>query len=509
MFTEQDIQQIKNKGLTIENVEEQVRNFITGFPYLNIVKPAIINDGIVILTVSELDAYCKLFEDLKPNTLKFVPASGAASRMFKFLFEFYETAKDQYNNIDEIKDVDVKKMIANINQFAFYKDLRLVLKANNLEISDLLEQGRYKDILAFLLFEKGLNFGQKPKGVLSFHNYENGERTAFEEHLVEGIQYAKSEKSNVKIHFTISKEHEDLFKDLLSKKYKNLEEQFGVRFEITFSQQKSNTDMVAVDMENELLRNDDESLLFRPGGHGALIENLNDLNADVIFIKNIDNIVPDKLKDTTVKYKKALAGLLLSYQARIFNYIDILESKDFTEELILEIKQFIQKELFSDCIKYDYINQEACIKCLLEILNRPIRMCGMVKNVGEPGGGPFWVKQSNGTVNLQIVESSQIDSSNVKQLAILKESTHFNPVDLVCATKNHKGDKFDLLNFRDLNTGFISTKSKGGEEIKAQELPGLWNGAMANWNTIFIEVPIETFNPVKTVNDLLRPEHQK
>jgi hypothetical protein len=204
-----------------------------------------------------------------------------------------------------------------------------------------------------------------------------------------------------------------------------------------------------------------------------------------------------------------LAGLLLSYRERIFNYINILESKDFSVETEEEIKQFIKYELFSDCIKYDHIELEAGTKCLLEILNRPIRVCGMVKNDGEPGGGPFWVMQSNGTVNLQIVESSQINSDNEDQKHIVQSSTHFNPVDLVCSTKDYKGNKFDLIKYRDLNTGFISKKSKGGDEIKAQELPGLWNGAMAKWNTIFVEVPIETFNPVKTINDLLRPEHQK
>ena len=233
------------------------------------------------------------------------------------------------------------------------------------------------------------------------------------------------------------------------------------------------------------------------------------MDSDIIFIKNIDNVVPDKLKDATVTYKKALAGLLLSYQEKIFNYINILVSKEFTEETINEIKQFVKQKLFNDCIKYEFIEQEACIKCLLEILNRPIRICGMVKNEGEPGGGPFWVKQSNGALNLQIVESSQLDQNNKEQMEILKKSTHFNPVDLICSTKNYKGENFDLVRYRDINTGFISKKSKDGIELKAQELPGLWNGAMANWNTIFVEVPIETFNPVKTINDLLRPEHQK
>ncbi len=509
MFTKKDIKQIENKGLTVKNVGNQVRDFITGFPYLNIIKPATINDGLIKLNEDELSAYIKLFEDLNPDTMKFVPASGAATRMFKFLFEFYEIAKAQYESIDQIEDEDVKKFIVNIHKQAFYNDLKSTLETNNLEIDDLLEQGRFKEILKFLLFEKGLNYGQKPKGVLLFHKYEKEERTAFEEHLIEGAKYAKSNDNKVKIHFTISIEHQKMFIELLEKKQSKLQDQFGVIFEVEFSQQKSTTDIVAVDLENELFRNNDNSLLFRPGGHGALLENLNDLDSDIIFIKNIDNVVTDRLKETTYKYKKALAGLLLSYQEKIFDYINILKSNDFDNEMVQEIKLFIKQELFSDCIKFDYLEPEASKKCLLEILNRPIRVCGMVKNEGEPGGGPFWVMQSNGTVNLQIVESSQIDIENAQKKEILKSSTHFNPVDLVCSTKDYKGEKFDLLKYRDSNTGFISKKSKDGKELKAQELPGLWNGAMANWNTIFVEVPIETFNPVKTVNDLLRPEHQK
>lgn len=508
MFAEKDIQQIKNKGLTAKEVESQIQNFYQGFPFLNILKPATVNDGIVRLCDEEVNAFVKLYENIKPDTLKFVPASGAASRMFKFLFEFYEIAKDRYDNIDQVQDKDVKKFFVSISQFAFYNDLKSIIKSNNLEIEDLMRQGRYKEILKFFLFDDGLNYGQKPKGVLLFHKYENIIRTAFEEHLIEGVNYTKLADNKVRIHFTISSEHKELFNKLFVKNQKDLEEQFGVKFEISFSQQKPSTDMLAVDLENNLFRNDDGSLLFRPGGHGALIENLNDLDSEIIFIKNIDNVVPDKLKDTTVQYKKALAGVLLSYKERIFNFIDILESKNYTEETVLEIEQFIKQELCHDCVKYEKIESEAGTKCLLEVLNRPIRVCGMVKNEGEPGGGPFWVKQSNGNVDLQIVESSQINQGDEQQKEILRSSTHFNPVDLVCATKDYKGEQFDLLKYRDSNTGFISTKSKDGKDLKAQELPGLWNGAMAHWNTIFVEVPIETFNPVKTVNDLLRQEHQ-
>ena len=508
MFTEQDLNQIKKQGLTADKVKSQIIDFETGFPFLNIFRPATINDGIVRLSENEILAYVKLFEDINPDTLKFVPASGAASRMFKFLFDFYENAKETYDSLDQIENTDVKTFFTNIRKFAFYDKLKDSLRDKGHNIENLLKQGKYKEIIKYFLFEKGLNYGQKPKGVLLFHINNSIAKTALEEHLIEGINYAKSSDNKVKIHFTISPEHQEMFKELVSKSVKSLEDKFSVKFEISFSKQKPSTDIVAVDLNNELFRNKDGSLLFRPGGHGALIENLNDLDADIIFIKNIDNVVPEKLVKKTAKYKKALAGVLLSYQEKVFNYIHKIESEEFNCKLTEEIELFIKEELHYDFVKYEKMDLGVCRKRLLEILNRPIRVCGMVKNEGEPGGGPFRVIQSNGAISLQIVESSQIDPENTRQMSILKSSTHFNPVDLVCATKDYKGEKFDLLKFRDPNTGFISKKSKDGIELKAQELPGLWNGAMAKWNTIFVEVPIETFNPVKTVNDLLRPEHQ-
>ena len=508
MFTEKDIQQVKNKGLSIADIENQKQNFINGFPFLNIERPAKVDDGLLRLNTDEVNSFIQLFDDIKPDTLKFVPASGVASRMFKFLFEFYEDAKEQYNSLDEIENINVKKFFEKIQQFAFYDELKLIISVNKLDIDDLLIKGQYKKVLKYFLFENGLNYGQNPKGVLLFHKYKHTVKTAFEEHLVEGVMYAKTSNKKVKIHFTISSEHKELFSELFENIRKDIEKKYQVEFEISFSQQKPSTDIIAVDLNNELFRNADGSLLFRPGGHGALIENLNDLDSDIIFIKNIDNVVPDKIKDITVQYKKALAGVLLSYKERIFTYLEKIDSKDYNKDLLNEIKEFIKEELCAEFRLDDNLNLDSYAEILAEKLNRPIRVCGMVKNEGEPGGGPFWVKHSDGTINLQIVESSQIDQSDKKQLQILKSSTHFNPVDLICSTKDYKGKKFDLLKYRDTSTGFISKKSKDGEELKAQELPGLWNGAMAHWNTIFVEVPILTFNPVKTVNDLLRAEHQ-
>lgn len=506
MFTQKDINQIQSKELSVQDVENQIENFKKGFPFLDINKPATIDDGILKLDENEVNAYIKLYNDLNPDTIKFVPASGAASRMFKFLFEFYEKANIQYTSIDDISDEQVRRFFNEIKQFAFYNDLESVIKSDGKSIDELLEQGRFKEILEYFLFSKGLNYGEKPKGVLAFHQYDGFSRTAFEEHLYEGASYAKQSDGTVNIHFTISPEHEELFQQLIKERKADIEKELGVKFNISFSQQKPSTDMVAVDLENNLFRNDDGSLLFRPGGHGALIENLNDLESEIIFIKNIDNMVPDRIKNVTVDYKKALAGVLISYQERIFNYLNLLEEDKLKDDALNEMVDFISSEL---CYQFNKESKKELLqKQLVQILNRPIRVCGMVKNEGEPGGGPFWVKQASDVVNLQIVETSQINTKDDQQASVLKSATHFNPVDLVCSARNCKGEKFDLLKFRDPNTGFITKKSKDGKDLKAQELPGLWNGAMANWNTIFVEVPILTFNPVKTVNDLLRKEHQ-
>ncbi|MFP4024733.1 MAG: DUF4301 family protein [Thiohalospira sp.] len=505
MFTGKDIRQIENQGLTIKKVENQLERFKKGFHYLNLEKPATINDGIIQLNNSEVNAFAKLYDDSKPEALKFVPASGAASRMFKFLFAFYGQAKNHYESLEKIENDDVIKFFKDIKKFAFYDELKSIIKTAGLDINKLLEEGKYKTILKYFLTDEGMNYGARPKAVLSFHKEGKKIKTAFEEHLIEGAAYAKNNNGKVNIHFTISPEHAKMFNALLQRVKNEFEQKLNVHFEITYSQQKPSTDMVAVDMENNLFRNNDGTLLFRPGGHGALIENLNDLSSDIIFIKNIDNVVPDRLKGETIQYKKALAGVLLSYQEKIHKYLEMIETGNISNEQLDEITHFIKEEL---CYTFDLKGVSDQKQFIFNILNRPIRVCGMVKNEGEPGGGPFWVNHPDNHTDLQIVETSQINQDDSNQLQILKQSTHFNPVDLVCCIKNYKGEKFNLLEYRDPETGFISKKSKDGKDLKAQELPGLWNGAMAKWNTIFVEVPIITFNPVKTVNDLLRPEHQ-
>ncbi|MGE0089717.1 MAG: DUF4301 family protein [Bacteroidales bacterium] len=505
-----DNKQLKLKGITTQVLEQQLENFAKGFPYLKIKKPATIGDGILKLNNNELETYKKLYDDFNEKVIKFVPASGAASRMFSFLFDFYENGQDHYKSISEIENKDVRLFFENIKRFAFYDELENKLKKNNLSLNELIEECHFKIILRYFLFKDGLNYGDKPKGVLLFHKNKQEPRTAFEEHLVEGAQYATVNRNTVKIHFTISPEHKTLFNELAKSVVPKYEKLFNVKYEITFSQQKPSTDIIAVDEKNNIVRNTDGTMLFRPGGHGALIENLNDIKENILFIKNIDNVVPDKLREDTIKFKKVIAGLLIKYRMRIFNYLTQIESDSYDTSDIKDIIQFIKTELcFIPDDEIDDLNLELQANYAFQILNRPIRVCGMVKNEGEPGGGPFWVKhKKDGSIDLQIVEASQINPKDQNQQNILNSSTHFNPVDLVISVIDFKGNKFDLSNYRNPETGFIAKKSKDGKAIKAQELPGLWNGAMAYWNTIFVEVPISTFNPVKTVNDLLRPEHQ-
>ncbi|MEZ4884365.1 MAG: DUF4301 family protein [Chitinophagales bacterium] len=508
MFSAKDLTSISQKGISLETLETQIQNFRQGFPFMNLVKAATIGEGILRFNDSQKKQMIENFEEASKHHRigKFVPASGAASRMFKDLFEAYQSD----NSLIQ-KYPAALHFLNQIKHFAFYEELKRVLAIDGHNLQDLLDTQNYTPIFAYLLTAKGLDYGNLPKGLLKFHLYGgNVVRTPFEEHLVEGADYSRNTNGKVYLHFTVSPEHRSRFEALLQKVRAKYEELFEVHFEVSFSEQHAHTDTIAVDMHNAPFREEDGSILFRPGGHGALIENLNELGEviDIVFIKNIDNVVPDHLKDTTFTYKKLIGGVLMDYQEKIFSFLQQLEVQKTNESLNEEVTHFLQKELctilpdhfhkLTTSEKADYVYQK---------LNRPIRVCGMVKNVGEPGGGPFWAENADGSISLQIVESSQINPQNDEQQSILHHASHFNPVDLVCATKNYKGERFDLLDFRDSQTGFITQKSKDGRELKAQELPGLWNGAMADWNTVFVEVPILTFNPVKTVNDLLRKEH--
>lgn len=422
--------------------------------------------------------------------------------MFKNLFGFLDAEYD-------VPTTDFEKdFFDNLKNFAFHKELCGKCKDNDgCCMKTLKEEGKYKAVVKNLLDKSGLNYGQLPKGLLLFHNYGDAPRTPMEEHLVEAALYANS-NGVANVHFTVSHEHLPLFMAKVEEKKHIYEDKFGVKFNISFSEQKPSTDTIAANPDNTPFRNEDGSLLFRPGGHGALIQNLNDIDADVVFIKNIDNVVPDRLKDATVEWKNVIAGILVEKQAKAFEYLRLLDSGCYNHEKLEEIIHFVQRDLC--CRKSDIKELEDAdlVIYLRKKLNRPMRVCGVVKNVGEPGGGPFLTYNQDGTVSLQILESSQIDTNNGEYVKMFQNGTHFNPVDLVCATKDYKGTAFNLPDFVDKSTGFISSKSKNGKELKALELPGLWNGAMSDWNTIFVEVPLETFNPVKTVNDLLRDQHQ-
>jgi len=505
MFTKEDLIQIEDKGITEKDILLQLESFVKGFPFLKLFGSATDEKGITILHNGEEDSYLQAWDDYLNSggeVLKFVPASGAASRMFKNLFEFLTS---DYN---EPQTKFEKLFFDRIRDFAFYDELnKKCVDSNGKDIDSLIKNGDYKTIVSLLLENTGLNYGSLPKGMLTFHAYNEGSRKAVTEHLVEGALYAKNLNEKVKVHFTVSPEHKELFENEINKVSGFIEEKYNVKLEISFSIQKSSTDTIAADSNNLPFR-ENGKLVFRPGGHGALIENLNDLEADVVFIKNIDNIVPDRLKETTVKYKKILAGILVSIQKKAFNYLELIDKGNYTHDELVEIIRFVQNDLNTRNPETKLLEDSELALYLKSKLNRPIRVCGMVRNEGEPGGGPFWAYNQDGTYSLQILESSQIDLNDPEKKSMFEKGTHFNPVDLVCSLKDYKGNKFDLLKFVDKQTGFISVKSKNGSELKALELPGLWNGAMSDWNTIFVEVPIITFNPVKTVNDLLRFEHQ-
>ena len=506
MLNAKDLELLAAKGITEGQIKEQLACFEKGFFYLEIEASASVEKGIKVISQEEQARYMEVWDAYlakNKKIVKFVPASGAASRMFKNMFAFLSA---DY----AVPTTDFEKKFFNeITNFAFYPALNEKCMENEgKDIPALIAAGEYKAVVSNLLESKGLNYGALPKGLLLFHKYPDGPRTAMEEHLAEGAMYAKNNAGEVNIHFTVSPEHKALFEQLVAKKVPGFENRFSVKYDVSFSIQKPSTDTIAAAMDNTPFRTKDGNLLFRPGGHGALIENLNDVEADVVFVKNIDNVVPDSFKCSTVIWKKVLAGVLVSLQEKIFGYLKLIETGKYTHAQVEEMIHFLQNEL---CVRKPDIKTLEDADLILYIkkkLLRPLRVCGMVKNVGEPGGGPFLAVNPDGTVSLQILESSQIDMNDPKKKALFEKGTHFNPVDLVCAVKNHKGEKYNLPDFVDKNTGFISYKSKDGRDLKALELPGLWNGAMSDWNTVFVEVPISTFNPVKTVNDLLRKEHQ-
>lgn len=516
IFSSQDIRQMEERGITLDQAVQQIERFKKGMTFLQLIRPCILGDGIAALSDDDLERLSSIHESaaLSGRAMKFVPASGAATRMFKSLMQVYNElvrySSARMNSVINNEDLysPLNQFINSLDRFAFYDDLKKVMKRDGLDIQTILRNKDHQEILKYVFSEKGLNLANLPKGLFKFHAYGDHSRTAFEEHLVEAAAYVLDINGIARIHFTVSPEHEEEiknhFKEVLSR-YEDL----STRFEISFSTQKRSTDTIAVDLENRPLRDREGKLIFRPGGHGALLENLNELKGDIVFIKNIDNVVPDRLKEETFIYKKALGGYLIELQDKVFQHLEILLSRACNQASLNDIMRFAAEELFitpPELIAKG--SMDTLIDYFISKLNRPLRVCGMVKNEGEPGGGPFWVKRGPYDISLQIVESSQINMESEEQRAIWNSATHFNPVDIICAVRDYSGNPFHLMDYSDPKTGFITIKSKQGRKLKALELPGLWNGAMAEWNTVFVEVPMITFNPVKTVFDLLRKEHQ-
>jgi len=512
-----ELQTEEGLPLSVDRIIEQVEIFEKGIPFLKLLKPCKIGDGVKVISKAEQESYTNEYLSAldEGRVIKFVPASGAATRMFKkqlsAMVRYENPDIQKIKKLSENGDEDCKAtldFIQNINRFAFYNELRKNVEKSGKKIDDLLTSENVSHIIRFVTEDNGLNYAILPKGCILFHFYPEGSRTAFEEHLVEAMNYATVKDKVVKVHFTISPEHHTeinkLF-DSLIKKYSDM----GCKFDVGFSFQSPSTDTVSVNLDNRLFRDEKGKIVFRPGGHGALLKNLNDLNADIVSIKNIDNIVPDHLKVETYNYKKILGGYLISLQKKVFDFLQKLEKEMITESIITEIMELVKNDIEMDLSKFLKTKTLSEKKnYLFNFLNRPLRVCGMVKKENHPGGGPFWVKGENGEITKQVVETAQVNLSDYNQLKILEEATHFSPVDFICGLKDYKGNHFDLEKFSNPDTGLITTKSKDGKELKALELPGLWNGGMYYWLTVFVEVPKITFNPVKEINDLLKPEHQ-
>ncbi|RED50630.1 DUF4301 family protein [Seonamhaeicola aphaedonensis] len=514
MFSEKDIDQIHSKGITIDQLNLQVERLKNGVSYSKLLAAATIGRGIEKFTEKDTDSYIKFFESKKNNLsmVKFVPASGAATRMFKFLFQFLKKFNPKKETINQFIDRQsndlVKTFFSNLEAFPFYKEVIRTLKKNKPAFNHMSYDETCKSFVKAMLDHKALNYSFFPKGLLPFHKYGDEVVSAFREHLLEATLYASS-NNLANLHFTVSSNHLKYFEFEFESVNKGLTKETGVQFKVSYSYQKEATETVALTPDNSICRKEDGSILFRPAGHGALLENLNDLDYDLIFIKNIDNITVADKNVTISEYKKLLGGVLLHIQEKVFVYLNKLDKNDCDDEDYKIMALFLIHKL-NVVIKPEFDNFSSDKKAayLKEKLNRPIRVCGMVKNEGQPGGGPFWVKGKDSNISLQIVEFAQINFSSKEQQGIVYKATHFNPTDLVCAVKNYKGEKFNLKNYVDHNASFITTKTQNGVNIKALELPGLWNGSMAGWISVFVEVPLETFNPVKTVNDLLLPAHQ-
>lgn len=520
-FSDADRQQMASLGIDIAQVLEQLQFFSKTETPTRLSRPCTLGDGIRSIGGKEAEKYLALHGEAagQGRFMKFVPASGAASRMFQSLLQIYYLPqfleKDElYKRVGQGVAIacDFMRFMEHLDRFAFVGDLREALDRDGLSLEDLARHGQFRTLLEYLLTERGLNYGALPKALLKFHSYPGGCRTAFEEHLAESVFFLGGGRSRCKLHFTVPPEHRPGFGALLEKVGRWYERRYDTTFDVCFSSQKPSTNTIAADMKNLPFRDRFGRLHFRPAGHGALLENLNDLRADLVYIKNIDNIVPDRLKERVSHWKKVLGGYLVSVQQQVHSFLREMHrtvSHPDSGQILREAAVFAERELLVGLPGgFDAWAEDRKRDFLIARLDRPIRVCGVVPNAGEPGGAPFWVEEESGNVSLQIVEKAQVDLTSAQQEKIWKSSTHFNPVDIVCGTRDFRGKPYDLRKFVDRNAVLISKKSKDGTDIRALELPGLWNGSMAHWTTVFVEVPPGTFNPVKSVYDLLRPEHQ-
>jgi Domain of unknown function (DUF4301) len=516
-LSDQDLRQIHAHGLTPEQVRRQLRFFAAPPRPICLARAARVHDGIQSIPAAERDAYLdRQAEGARQGRFtKFIPASGGATRMFELLLHYYYHVNQDLTAVIDAELAQGAHRAREflvfhdcLRQFAFYAELQDLCAAQGHNLEDLLAARRYREILFQVLTGAGLHYQDLPKALIKFHAYGNAGRTALEEHLVEAAAYVQDEAGNCRLHLTILPRHRPIFQRFLDRLQPALEERFSCRFTVDFSFQHPATDTLAVDAGNRPFRDSQGHLVFRPGGHGALLENLQSLQGDLVYIKNIDNVVPDRLKEPTVLWKKILGGLLVDLQTEIHRHLRTL-GQNSGSVAVAPILKFAQDRLgLAFPPRILELPDDLARDFLIRALNRPLRVCGVVQNQGEPGGAPFWIQEADGSLSLQIVEKAQVDLTNPEQRAIWETATHFNPVDLVCAFRDDQGVPFDLAEFVDHEAVFICRKSLEGRELKALELPGLWNGGMARWLTVFVEVPITTFNPVKTVFDLLRPEHQ-
>jgi len=511
-FTQDDAAQLGRHGITIEEARRQIELMLHPPSALTLDRACTIGDGIERVPDDQHDPLQRLHGEVAGSGRChwFVPASGAASRMFAELVAPLAPPPPSKSKRKKppAENVALKLFLQEIRRFPFHSDLERAVGRAGGNLAALAEAGDQGPILEAMLAPTGLNYAELPKGLMPFHAYGGVACTAFEEHLVEGGHVVRDAAQKCRLHFTVSAGHLEAFRALLERVRARYQSQLGVSFEVGFSTQSASSETLALDAEGQPFRDEDGALLLRPGGHGALIENLESLGVDFVFIKNIDNVTKAARHGPTLIWARLLIGLLAKVQRKTFDLLDRLEA-DPEGGPVGEALEFANNTF--NCEPHAGVvasSPERARGLAIALLHRPVRVCGMVPNAGEPGGGPYWVRGRDGQLSLQIVEGAQLNPNSEAQRALVAGATHFNPVFMACGLRDHRSRAFELKSFVDPDAVIVTRKSYQGHELVTLERPGLWNGGMAHWNTIFVEVPVEVFNPVKTVNDLLRPEHQ-